>query len=96
VVVFFGIEFVLLWCEVLMGLGWHDFEIVVDFVVIVEEDFVWCDFMINVMVCWFDDGEFVDFYGGELDLCEWLLKIVFVNSFVEDFLWIVCGFCFIL
>lgn len=88
-----GEEYVLVCIECKFGCGYCGFVVDVDLLVILEDDLLWCDFIINVIVCNEVIGELVDFYGGLCDIEQCVLCYVgFV--FVEDFVCVLCVVCF--
>lgn len=70
--------------EVSTGPGRHDFEIVADPELSVEDDMRRRDFTINAMARRLATGEIVDPLGGRRDLERRLLRTVSATSFAED------------
>jgi tRNA nucleotidyltransferase/poly(A) polymerase len=66
------------------GPGRHDFEIVADPSLSVEDDMRRRDFTINAMARRLETGEIVDPLGGRLDLDRHVLRTVSPQSFRED------------
>src|SRR5262249_60421812 len=81
--------------EVSIGPGRHDFEIVADSELSVEDDMRRRDFTVNAMARHLDDGELVDPLGGQADLEARLLRTVSPQSFREDPLRIVRALRFV-
>src|SRR5947208_4013338 len=79
-----GIEFAPPRKEVSTGPGRHDFEIVADASLSVEEDMRRRDFTVNAMARRLDTGELVDPVGGRADLEARRLRTVSSQSFRED------------
>src|SRR6478609_4136122 len=79
-----GIEFAPPRREVSTGPGRHDFKIVADPELSVEDDMRRRDFTVNAMARRLEDGELVDPLGGKADLEARLLKTVSPQSFRED------------
>jgi tRNA nucleotidyltransferase (CCA-adding enzyme) len=79
-----GIEFAPPRAEVSTGPGRHDFEIVADPALSVEDDMRRRDFTINAMARRLDGGEIVDPLGGRQDLERGVLRTVSPTSFAED------------
>jgi tRNA nucleotidyltransferase (CCA-adding enzyme) len=77
------------------GPGRHDFEIVADASITVEEDLRRRDFTVNAMARRLETGELVDPFGGERDLRAGVLRAVSPTSFREDPLRLVRGFRFV-
>jgi tRNA nucleotidyltransferase (CCA-adding enzyme) len=77
------------------GPGRHDFEIVADPSVSVEDDLARRDFTVNAMARRLETGELVDPHGGEADLRAGVLRTVSPTSFREDPLRLVRGFRFV-
>jgi tRNA nucleotidyltransferase (CCA-adding enzyme) len=73
------------------GPGRHDFEIVADPSISIEEDMRRRDFTVNAMARRLDTGEVVDPFGGEADLRAGVLRTVKPRSFAEDPLRLVRG-----
>jgi tRNA nucleotidyltransferase (CCA-adding enzyme) len=79
-----GIEFAPPRKEVSTGPGRHDFEIVADPSLSVEDDMRRRDFTVNAMAKRLETGEFVDPLGGRADLESRCLRTVSPQSFRED------------
>ena len=79
-----GIEFAPPRAEVSTGPGRHDFEIVADPALSVEDDMRRRDFTINAMARRLEGGEIVDPLGGRQDLERRALRTVSPTSFAED------------
>jgi tRNA nucleotidyltransferase/poly(A) polymerase len=79
-----GIEFAPPRKEVSTGPGRHDFEIVADPSLSVEDDMRRRDFTINAMARRLATGELVDPVGGRADLERRVLRTVSPTSFAED------------
>jgi tRNA nucleotidyltransferase (CCA-adding enzyme) len=79
-----GIEFAPPRKEVSTGPGRHDFEIVADPELSVEDDMRRRDFTVNAMARRLDTGELVDPLGGRADLEAHRLRTVSPQSFRED------------
>ena len=79
-----GIEFAPPRKEVSTGPGRHDFEIVADPGLSVEDDMRRRDFTVNAMARRLETGELVDPLGGRADLEERRLRTVSPQSFRED------------
>ncbi|MDX6480490.1 MAG: hypothetical protein QOG85_1000 [Gaiellaceae bacterium] len=79
-----GIEFAPPRKEVSTGPGRHDFEIVADPSLSLEDDMRRRDFTVNAMARRVADGELLDPLGGRADLEARLLKTVSPQSFRED------------
>src|SRR3954467_5588951 len=79
-----GIEFAPPRKEVSTGPGRHDFEIVADASLSVEEDMGRRDFTVNAMARRLATGELVDPVGGRADLEARRLRTVSPQSFRED------------
>ncbi len=90
-----GIEFAPPRREVSTGPGRHDFEIVADASLPVEEDMKRRDFTINAIARRLSTGEYVDPVGGRHDLEQRVLRTVSPQSFREDPLRIVRGLRFV-
>jgi tRNA nucleotidyltransferase (CCA-adding enzyme) len=90
-----GIEFAPPRREVSTGPGRHDFEIVADATLSVEEDMRRRDFTVNAMARRLSDGEIVDPLDGQGDLKRRLLRAVSDTSFAEDPLRLVRGLRFV-
>jgi tRNA nucleotidyltransferase/poly(A) polymerase len=79
-----GIEFAPPRKEVSTGPGRHDFEIVADASLSVEDDMRRRDFTVNAMARRLETGELVDPLGGRADLESRRLRTVSPQSFRED------------
>jgi tRNA nucleotidyltransferase (CCA-adding enzyme) len=79
-----GIEFAPPRREVSTGPGRHDFEIVADASLSVEDDMRRRDFTVNAMARRLETGELVDPLGGRADLEAGRLRTVSSRSFRED------------
>src|SRR5262249_5737865 len=79
-----GIEFAPPRNEVSRGPGRHDFEIVADPSLSVEDDMRRRDFTVNAMARRLETGELVDPLGGRADLDSRRLRTVSPQSFRED------------
>jgi tRNA nucleotidyltransferase/poly(A) polymerase len=79
-----GIEFAPPRKEVSTGPGRHDFEIVADPGLSVEDDMRRRDFTVNAMARRLATGELVDPLGGRADLERRVLRTVSETSFAED------------
>ena len=79
-----GIEFAPPRKEVSTGPGRHDFEIVADPTLSVEDDMRRRDFTVNAMARRLETGELVDPLGGRADLDARRLRAVSPQSFRED------------
>jgi tRNA nucleotidyltransferase/poly(A) polymerase len=79
-----GIEFAPPRKEVSTGPGRHDFEIVADASLSVEDDMRRRDFTVNAMARRLADGAVVDPLGGRSDLERRMLRAVSATSFAED------------
>jgi tRNA nucleotidyltransferase (CCA-adding enzyme) len=86
-----GIEFAPPRKEVSTGPGRHDFEIVADAALSVEDDMRRRDFTVNAIARRLSDGAVVDPLDGRADLERRLLRAVSDTSFAEDPLRIVRG-----
>ena len=86
-----GIEFAPPRAERSTGPGRHDFEIVADPALSIEDDMARRDFTVNAIARRLDTGELVDPFGGQQDLRDLLLRTVGPRSFAEDPLRIVRG-----
>jgi tRNA nucleotidyltransferase (CCA-adding enzyme) len=86
-----GIEFAPPRAERSTGPGRHDFVIVADPELSVEEDMARRDFTVNAIARRLDTGEVVDPFGGQGDLERRVLRAVGPRSFAEDPLRIVRG-----
>jgi tRNA nucleotidyltransferase (CCA-adding enzyme) len=90
-----GIEFAPPRAERSTGPGRHDFEIVADPALSIEDDMRRRDFTVNAMARRLRTGELVDPVGGEADLRAGLLRTVSPQSFQEDPLRIVRALRFV-
>ncbi len=90
-----GIEFAPPRAERSTGPGRHDFEIVPDPSLSVEDDMARRDFTINAMARRVETGELVDPFGGAEDLRRGVLRTVSPRSFQEDPLRLVRGLRFV-
>src|SRR5205807_5776946 len=79
-----GIEFAPPRREVSTGPGRHDFEIVADATLSVEDDMRRRDFTVNAMARRLETGDVVDPLGGRADLEARRLRTVSPQSFRED------------
>ena len=79
-----GIEFAPPRAEVSTGPGRHDFEIVADPSLSVEDDMRRRDFTVNAMARRLATGEIVDPLGGREDIDRRVLRTVSATSFAED------------
>ncbi|HEY7420983.1 MAG TPA: HD domain-containing protein [Gaiellaceae bacterium] len=79
-----GIEFAPPRKEVSTGPGRHDFEIVADPALSVEDDMRRRDFTVNAMARRLETGDLVDPLGGRADLDAGRLRTVSPQSFCED------------
>jgi tRNA nucleotidyltransferase (CCA-adding enzyme) len=86
-----GIEFAPPRAERSTGPGRHDFVIVADPTLSIEDDMARRDFTVNAIAKHLDTGELVDPFGGQNDLHEGVLRAVGPRSFSEDPLRIVRG-----
>src|SRR3954449_1089206 len=86
-----GIEFAPPRAERSTGPGRHDFVIVADPDLSVEDDMARRDFTVNAIARRLDTGEIVDPFGGRDDLGRRILRAVGPRSFAEDPLRIVRG-----
>jgi tRNA nucleotidyltransferase/poly(A) polymerase len=86
-----GIEFAPPRAERSTGPGRHDFEIVADPALSIEDDMARRDFTVNAIARRLDSGELVDPFGGQEDLRDRILRTVSPRSFAEDPLRIVRG-----
>lgn len=66
------------------GVGHKDFSVTFDPNLGVEDDLLRRDFTINAMAISLDNSEFIDPFGGQVDLKNKLIKMVSPNSFPED------------
>jgi tRNA nucleotidyltransferase (CCA-adding enzyme) len=90
-----GIEFAPPRKEVSTGPGRHDFEIVADPSLSVEDDMRRRDFTVNAIARRLSTGEIVDPVGGRKDLERGILRTVSATSFAEDPLRLVRGLRFV-
>jgi tRNA nucleotidyltransferase (CCA-adding enzyme) len=90
-----GIEFAPPRKEVSTGPGRHDFEIVADASLSVEDDMRRRDFTVNAMARRLTTGELVDPLNGRRDLEQRVLRAVSPTSFAEDPLRIVRALRFV-
>ena len=86
-----GIEFAPPRAERSTGPGRHDFEIVADPSITIEDDMARRDFTVNAMARRLETGELVDPFAGERDLKAGVLRTVRPRSFAEDPLRLVRG-----
>jgi tRNA nucleotidyltransferase (CCA-adding enzyme) len=86
-----GIEFAPPRAERSTGPGRHDFEIVADPGLSIEDDMARRDFTVNAIARRLDTGELVDPFNGAEDLRNRVLRAVSDRSFAEDPLRIVRG-----
>ncbi|HEY6606605.1 MAG TPA: HD domain-containing protein [Gaiellaceae bacterium] len=86
-----GIEFAPARAERSTGPGRHDFEIVADPALSIEDDLARRDFTVNAMARRLGTGELVDPFGGASDLNRGVLRTVRPTSFAEDPLRLVRG-----
>src|SRR3954451_281180 len=86
-----GIEFAPPRAERSTGPGRHDFVIVADPGLSIEDDMARRDFTVNAIARRLDTGEIVDPFGGRGDLERRVLRAVGPRSFAEDPLRIVRG-----
>jgi len=86
-----GIEFAPPRAERSTGPGRHDFVIVSDPSISVEDDMARRDFTVNAVARRLDTGEYVDPFGGRDDLARGVLRTVSPQSFAEDPLRLVRG-----
>jgi tRNA nucleotidyltransferase (CCA-adding enzyme) len=86
-----GIEFAPPRAERSTGPGRHDFEIVADPSLSIEDDMARRDFTVNAVARRLDTGDLVDPFGGVDDLKRGVLRTVGPRSFAEDPLRIVRG-----
>jgi tRNA nucleotidyltransferase/poly(A) polymerase len=86
-----GIEFAPPRIERSTGPGRHDFEIVADPAISVEDDMRRRDFTVNAIARRLGDDGYVDPLGGEDDLRRGILRTVSARSFAEDPLRLVRG-----
>ncbi len=90
-----GLEFAPPRREISTGPGRHDFEIVADASLPVEEDMKRRDFTINAIARRLTTGEYIDPVEGRGDLEQRILRTVSPQSFREDPLRIVRGLRFV-
>ncbi len=90
-----GIEFAPPRVERSTGPGRHDFEIVADASVSLEQDMERRDFTVNAMARRLSTGELLDPLGGQADLAGRLLRTTGPTSFRDDPLRIVRGLRFV-
>ncbi len=90
-----GIEFAPPRVERSTGPGRHDFEIVADGEISLEQDMRRRDFTINAIAQRLSTGEILDPLDGRRDLARGVLRTVSANSFREDPLRIVRGLRFV-
>ncbi|MFL5945783.1 MAG: CCA tRNA nucleotidyltransferase [Gaiellaceae bacterium] len=86
-----GIEFAPPRAERSTGPGRHDFEIVADPTLSIEDDMGRRDFTVNAIARRLETGELVDPFHGQADLKNGVLRTVSPRSFAEDPLRIVRG-----
>jgi tRNA nucleotidyltransferase (CCA-adding enzyme) len=86
-----GIEFAPPRAERSTGPGRHDFEIIADPQLSIEDDMGRRDFTVNAMARRLETGEMVDPFGGAADLKNGVLRTVRSRSFAEDPLRLVRG-----
>jgi tRNA nucleotidyltransferase/poly(A) polymerase len=86
-----GIEFAPPRAERSTGPGRHDFEIVADPGLSIEDDMARRDFTVNAIARRLDTGDLVDPFGGADDLRAGVLRTVGPRSFAEDPLRLVRG-----
>ena len=86
-----GIEFAPPRAERSTGPGRHDFEIVADPELSIEDDMGRRDFTVNAMARRLETGEMVDPFGGVEDLRNGVLRTVRPRGFAEDPLRLVRG-----
>jgi tRNA nucleotidyltransferase (CCA-adding enzyme) len=86
-----GIEFAPPRAERSTGPGRHDFEIVADPSLSIEDDMARRDFTVNAMARRLETGDLVDPFGGAEDLKRGVLRTVRPRSFAEDPLRLVRG-----
>jgi putative nucleotidyltransferase with HDIG domain len=90
-----GIEFAPPRRERSTGPGRHDFDIVADAALSIEDDMARRDFTINAIARRLEDGTIVDPFGGRDDLRRRVLRTVTPDSFREDPLRLVRGLRFV-
>jgi tRNA nucleotidyltransferase (CCA-adding enzyme) len=86
-----GIEFAPARAERSTGPGRHDFQIVADPNLSIEDDMARRDFTVNAMARRLQTGDLVDPFGGRDDLRNRVLRTVGERSFAEDPLRLVRG-----
>jgi tRNA nucleotidyltransferase (CCA-adding enzyme) len=86
-----GIEFAPPRAERSTGPGRHDFEIVADPSLSIEDDMARRDFTVNAIARRLETGDVVDPFGGAADLKQRVLRTVRPRSFAEDPLRLVRG-----
>jgi tRNA nucleotidyltransferase (CCA-adding enzyme) len=86
-----GIEFAPPRAERSTGPGRHDFVIVADPSLSIEDDMARRDFTVNAIARRLDTGDLVDPFAGQQDLKDGVLRTVGPRSFAEDPLRIVRG-----
>jgi tRNA nucleotidyltransferase/poly(A) polymerase len=86
-----GIEFAPPRAERSTGPGRHDFEIVADPLLSIEDDMARRDFTVNAIARRLDTGDLIDPFDGAADLKRGVLRTVGPRSFSEDPLRIVRG-----
>ena len=86
-----GIEFAPPRAERSTGPGRHDFEIVADPNLSIEDDMARRDFTVNAIARRLETGDLVDPFGGQDDLRNRVLRTVRKRSFAEDPLRLVRG-----
>jgi tRNA nucleotidyltransferase (CCA-adding enzyme) len=86
-----GIEFAPPRAERSTGPGRHDFEIVADPNLSIEDDMARRDFTVNAIARRLETGDLVDPFGGQDDLRNRVLRTVRKQSFAEDPLRLVRG-----
>jgi tRNA nucleotidyltransferase/poly(A) polymerase len=86
-----GIEFAPPRAERSTGPGRHDFEIVADPGLSIEDDMARRDFTVNAIARRLETNDLIDPYGGQEDLKRGVLRTVGPRSFAEDPLRIVRG-----
>jgi tRNA nucleotidyltransferase (CCA-adding enzyme) len=90
-----GIEFTPPRVESSTGPGRHDFEIVADADISLEQDMLRRDFTINAIAKRLETGEILDPLGGRDDLARGVLRTTGATSFRDDPLRIVRGLRFV-
>ena len=86
-----GIEFAPPRAERSTGPGRHDFQIVADPSLSIEDDMARRDFTVNAIARRLETGDLVDPFNGQQDLQDGVLRTVGPRSFAEDPLRIVRG-----